>query len=110
MTLTTLLAVATLSQSPAQTLVDIHDLTPREHRTAGFVLAAPQELRVAAVGADPPPERAVRDRDKDSWQDDDRTTWPAAARVIDTRTREGAWGRAARPPDRAPAASWPSPR
>src|SRR5258705_4942609 len=91
MTLTTLLAVATLSQSPAQTLVDIHDLTPREHRTAGFVLAAPQELRVAAVGADPRPERAVRDRDKDSWQDDDRTTWPAAAWIIDTRTREVVW-------------------
>jgi hypothetical protein len=90
MILTTLLAIA-LNQSPAQTLVDIHDLTPREHRTTGFVLAAAQELRVAAVGADPRPERRARDRDKDSWQDDDRATWPAAAWIVDARTRQVVW-------------------
>ncbi len=91
MILTTLLAIATLHQSPAQTLVDIHDLTPREHRTAGFVLATAQQLRVAAVGADPRPERRARDRAKDSWQDDDRATWPAAAWIVDARTRQVVW-------------------
>ena len=100
MVLTSLLAcIATLSQS--QTLVNIHDLTPREHRTAGFVLAAPQELRVVAVGADPRPERGFRNRDKDSWQDDDRTTWPAAAWIIDARTRDVVWDLRAAATDRS---------
>ena len=99
MILTTLLAIA-LNQSPAQTLVDIHDLTPREHRTAGFVLAAAQELRITAVGADPRPERRER-RDKDTWQDDDRATWPAAAWIVDARTRQVVWDLRAAETDRA---------
>ena len=100
MVLTSLLAcIATLSQAP--TLVDIHDLSPREHRTAGFVLTAPQDLRVAAVGADPRPERGFRNRDKDTWQDDDRTTWPAAAWIIDARTREVVWDLRAAATDRS---------
>jgi len=101
MILTTLLAIA-FNQSPAQTLVDIHDLTPREHRTAGFVLAAAQQLRVAAVGADPRPERRVGARDKDSWQDDDRATWPAAAWIVDARTRQVVWDLRAADTDRDP--------
>jgi len=90
---------ATLVQSP--TLVDIHNLTPREHRTAGFVLAAPQALHIAAVGADPRPEREARGRDKDSWQDDDRSTWPAAAWIIDARTRQVVWDLRAAETDRS---------
>jgi hypothetical protein len=90
MVLTSLLAcIATLTQS--QTMVDIRELTPREHRVAGFVLAARQELRVTAVGADPQPERDRSSRDKGSWQDDDRSTWPAAAWIIDARTRQVVW-------------------
>jgi hypothetical protein len=90
MVLTSLFAcIAALTQSP--TLVDIHDLTPREHRAAGFVLAAPQALQVTAVGADPRPERGSRNNDWGSWQDDDRTTWPAAAWIIDARTRHVVW-------------------
>ncbi|HMJ59429.1 MAG TPA: hypothetical protein VK467_09840 [Gemmatimonadales bacterium] len=99
MILTTLLAIATLNQSPAQTLVDIHDLTPREHRTAGFVLATAQELRIAAVGADPRPERRER-RDKGTWQDDDVATWPAAAWIVDVRTRQVVWDLRAAETDR----------
>jgi hypothetical protein len=99
MILTTLLAIATLNQSPAQTLVDIHDLTPREHRTAGFVLATAQELRIAAVGADPRPERRER-RDKGTWQDDDVATWPAAAWILDARTRQVVWDLRAAETDR----------
>ncbi len=90
MVLTSLLvSIAALSQSPS--LVDIRNLTPREHRAAGFVLTAPQELRIAAVGADSRPEREWRNHDKDSWQDDDRATWPAAAWIIDAKTREVVW-------------------
>src|SRR5439155_19769292 len=47
----------------AQTqLVDIQDLTPREHRVSVFVLAAAQDVQVTAVGAEPWPDR-LRTRD-----------------------------------------------
>jgi hypothetical protein len=99
MILTMLLAIAALNQTPPQTLVDIHDLTPREHRTAGFVLATAQDLRIAAVGADPRPERRER-RDKGTWQDDDVATWPAAAWIVDARTRQVVWDLRAAETDR----------
>ena len=42
-------AAGLLAQSSL--LVDIRDLTPREHRSEGFVLSSPQTLRIEAVGA-----------------------------------------------------------
>src|SRR5438093_8378741 len=75
----------------AQTqLVDIQNLTPREHRVSVFVLAAPQDLKISAVGAEPRPDR-LRSRDDDNWQDDEQTTWPAAAWILDARTRAVVW-------------------
>src|SRR2546422_5784089 len=75
----------------AQTqLVDIQNLTPREHRVSVFVLAAPQDLKISAVGAEPRPDR-LRSRDDDNWQDGEQTTWPAAAWILDARTRAVAW-------------------
>jgi hypothetical protein len=70
------------------TLADIHDLTPREHRTAAFVLASPQALQVEATGAEP-----RRDRHQADWlrEDDERDTWPAAAWILDVRTRAVVW-------------------
>src|SRR6267378_2077428 len=63
----------------AQTqLVDIQNLTPREHRVSVFVLTAPQDLKLSAVAAEP-------------WQDDEQTTWPAAAWILDARTRAVVW-------------------
>lgn len=72
-------------QSPP--LVSIRDLSPRELRTAAFVLDAPQDLAIEAVGAEP---RARRDG---SWWGDEteRRTWPAAAWILDARTREVVW-------------------
>jgi hypothetical protein len=73
---------------PAQSaLVDIHDLTPQEHRAAAFVLSAPQALQIDATGAEPR-------RDRGSWQwgdDEERSTWPAAAWILDVRTRAVVW-------------------
>ena len=86
MTLALLLAV--LTQNPA--LVDIRDLSPQEHRVAGFVLSAPQELTITAVGAEPWPDR-WRSREADNWQDDELTTWPAAAWILDAKTRAVVW-------------------
>jgi hypothetical protein len=46
-------------------------------------------LQVEATGAEP-----RRDRDRDGWRwgdDDDRTTWPAAAWILDVRTRAVVW-------------------
>src|SRR5712691_587584 len=75
----------------AQTqLVDMQNLTPREHRVSVFVLTAPQDLTISAVGAEPWPDR-LRSRDDEHWQDDEQTTWPAAAWILDARTRAVVW-------------------
>ena len=75
----------------AQTqLVDIQNLTPRDHRVSVFVLTAPQDLKVLAVAAEPWPDQ-LRSRDDDHWQDDEQTTWPAAAWILDARTRAVVW-------------------
>jgi hypothetical protein len=73
-----------------QVLVNIQDLTPQEHRVAAFVLSAPQELTVTSVGAEPWPDR-LRSRDDQHWEDDEQTTWPAAAWILDARTRAVVW-------------------
>lgn len=77
-----------LAQS--QPFVDIRDLATQEHRMTAFVLAAPQELTITAVGAEPWPDR-LRARDDERWQDDEQTTWPAAAWILDARTRAVVW-------------------
>lgn len=82
------LLLAVLTQAPA--LVDIRDLSPEEHRVAGFVLTAPQELTIIAVGAEPWPDR-WRSREDADWQDDELTTWPAAAWILDAKTRTVVW-------------------
>src|SRR5687767_11939121 len=82
------LALLLLLQS--QPLVGIQELSPREHRVSAFVLAAPQELTIQAVGAEPWPDR-LRTRDDEHWQDDEQTTWPAAAWILDARTRAVVW-------------------
>ena len=76
-----------LAQTP---LVDIQNLTPREHRVSVFVLTVPQDLTLSAVGAEPWPDR-LRTRDDEHWQDDEQTTWPAAAWILDARTRAVVW-------------------
>lgn len=73
-----------------QPLVDIQNLSPHEHRMSGFVLAAPQELKIRAIGAEPWPDR-LRTREDEGWQDDEQTTWPAAAWILNARTREVVW-------------------
>ena len=85
MTLALLLVLA-----QAQVTVDIHDLTPREHRMSAFVLTTAQDLKVTAVGAEPWPDK-LRTRDDQHWQDDEQTTWPAAAWILDARTRAVVW-------------------
>lgn len=90
MHLAILLALVQAPSPQIPALVDIHDLTPRETRVSAFVLSAPQELKVSAVGAEPWPDR-LRSRDERHWQDDDQTTWPAAAWILDARTRAVVW-------------------
>jgi hypothetical protein len=55
-----------------------------------FVLTILQEVRVSAVGAEPWPD-ILRPRDDEHWQDDEQTTWPAAAWIIDARTHAVVW-------------------
>lgn len=88
MTAMNLALLLVLAQTPM--LVDIRDLSPREHRVAGFMLDDPQELRITAVGAEPWPDR-LRERSDDEWQDDEQTTWPAAAWILNAKTRTVVW-------------------
>lgn len=76
-----------------QPLVSLRDLEPRELRSAAFVLAAPESLRIEAVGAEAHRDRGERGRDSDNWwwDDSERDTWPAAAWIIDARTRDVVW-------------------
>lgn len=83
------MVLALLLALQAQTIVEIRDLSPQEHRVVSFVLDASQALRLTAVGAEPAPERLRRDRD--AWQDDEQSTWPAAAWILDARTRAVVW-------------------
>jgi hypothetical protein len=62
-------------------LIDLRDLTPRELRSAGFVLTAPESLAVEAVGVEEP--------GKDG--EDEPGMWLADAWIIDTRTRDLVW-------------------
>lgn len=71
-------------------LVDIRNLTPQEHRSAAFVLPAPQAIQLEATGAEPRRDR----RGREFWSfgnEDERHTWPAAAWIIDVRTRDVVW-------------------
>jgi hypothetical protein len=84
-------SVPTLS-GQSQSLVDIRELTPRELRSAAFVLPTRQTIRVDAVGAEP-----RNDRRKGRWwssgggDNDEWTTWPAAAWILNAATREVVW-------------------
>src|SRR5260370_9682034 len=87
-----LLLLLAQTQGPPATpiLADIHDLTPREHQVSVFVLTAAQDVQIAAVGAERWPDQ-LRTRDDEHWQDDEQTTWPAAAWILDARTRAVVW-------------------
>jgi len=71
-------------------LVDMQNLTTREHRVSVFVLPAAQEVQITAVGAEPWPDR-LRNRGDEDWRDDEQTTWPAAAWILDAKTRSVIW-------------------
>jgi hypothetical protein len=85
-----LVAQAQAQAAPSQRVIDINELSTTEHRMSGFVLTAPAELTINAVGAEPWPDR-LRSRDDANWQEDEQTTWPAAAWILDARTRAVVW-------------------
>lgn len=64
-------------------LVDMKDLAPQEHRVGGFILTTPQFIQIDAVGAEP--------RDQGARDDDEPEAWPAAAWILDARTRQVIW-------------------
>ncbi|HXO85376.1 MAG TPA: hypothetical protein VN803_07610 [Gemmatimonadales bacterium] len=94
MSLALLLLIAqTQAATPASLpprLIDLLELSPSEHKSGAFILAAPQQLTITAVAAEPWPDR-LRSREDEHWEDDEQTTWPAAAWIIDARTREVVW-------------------
>jgi hypothetical protein len=84
-----LLLTRTPLHAQADVLVAFHDLGPQELRSAAFVLTGPQEITIDALGAEP--------RQQHGWEgwsclsDGAATTWPAAAWIIDSRTRAVVW-------------------
>ena len=85
--------VATSAAAQTTALADIRDIAPREHREQVFVLTAPQTVAIEAVAAEPRRERRDKRWNNDSWwgNDEERDVWPAAAWIIDARTREVVW-------------------
>jgi hypothetical protein len=86
-----------LAQTPAaspaplpQRLIDILEVSPSEHTMRAFVLAGPEQLTITAIAAEPWPDR-LRSREDEHYEDDEQTTWPAAAWIVDARTREVVW-------------------
>lgn len=88
-----LFIIVTASAGVAQTppLVDLGEITPRRHRVAGFVLTAAGDVHINAVGLEPRPGRFTRNREAWWREGEDRATWPAAAWILDARTREVVW-------------------
>lgn len=87
----TLHAAGLAAQTTA--IVDIQALAPRDYRAQAFVLAAPQTITIDAVGGEPRLDRRDRNRFSENWRgnEDDRDVWPAAAWILDARTREVVW-------------------
>ena len=83
-----LLPVAGAAQSDR--LVSLRNLTPYEYRSRGFVLAAAQDVRIVAVGAEPAPEKPGRENEW-SGPEEERDVWPAAAWIVNARTRAVVW-------------------
>lgn len=94
MNLAMLLLLQTAQAAPVPTaprpLIDIQELSPQEHRMSAFVLTAPAELTIKAVGAEPWPDR-LRSPEDPHYNEDEQTTWPAAAWILDARTRAVVW-------------------
>ncbi len=80
-------------------LVRMEDLGPQELRQSTFVLSSAQSLSIQAVGAEPREDRKHgffgKNRDgaeNDDYRDSDNyDVWPAAAWIIDARTRHVVW-------------------
>ena len=85
------------ASAQSKVLAEIDDLTPREHREDGFILASTQTIQIDAIGAKPARERR-------NWgfnNDEDRDLWPANAWILDAQTRELVWDLQSETTDRA---------
>ena len=85
------LLCAGTSAAQDRLLVDVQDLAPREMRMESFLLDAPAEIHIDAVGG------RSTDRRRpfwDRWFNDEANRpehWPGDAWILDARTREVVW-------------------
>jgi hypothetical protein len=89
-----LTATAAVTLPPAQssaTLADLHGLSPRQVLTAGFSLAAPQEVRIEATGAEPATSRSLAKIRSMLKGKDHPKPWPGNAWILDLSTRKVVW-------------------
>lgn len=74
----------TASAQDGSVLVNLRDMSAHELRSEGFVLSAPQAVRVEAIGAS---------ETRGNWfsRDDRGQEWPGNAWILNARTREVVW-------------------
>ncbi|HEY2804855.1 MAG TPA: hypothetical protein VGI92_03265 [Gemmatimonadales bacterium] len=98
--LTIAISATAFARASAQgTLVRMEDFAPAELRKAVFVLSAPQTVAISAVGGEPRLDRGNglfgknkrSDDDYDFRDNDNYNVWPAAAWILDARTRHVVW-------------------
>jgi len=95
--LTFLFAAVENAQAQSDVLAEIENLTPREHRQDGFILASAQTIEITATGAEPRNERRRWDNDRN----EDRDLWPANAWILNAETRQVVWDLQSEETDRA---------
>src|SRR5262245_33695005 len=89
-----MLAQSNIVWGQGATIADLRNLRPRQVQSAVFTLAAPQELRVEAVGAE-----SSHDRGTFSWvtamwtskKDERHDPWTGNAWILDLKTGRVAW-------------------
>lgn len=96
------LRTATAAAQAGGTLVDLHGLSPRELKSQAFSLAAPQDLRIEAVGAEATSRWAQFTQVmKTMWQGEQRknqaAAWSGNAWILDLKTRQVVWELSAAP-------------
>jgi hypothetical protein len=91
----TLLLQAGVASAQSGGVIDLRDLKPRELRSAVFTLAAPQSVRVVAVGSEAQHEGGTFSWVTAMWngkeRSDRRDPWMGNAWILDLKSRRVVW-------------------
>jgi hypothetical protein len=88
----TLLFQAGAAAAQSGGVIDLRDLKPRELRSAVFTVAAPQSVRVEAIGSASQQESGTFSWVTAMWKDkDQRDPWMGNAWILDLKSRRVVW-------------------